>query len=215
MNEVHEPRWLRVAAFGSVLTIAGFGAAGLVLADFGWYTPALVLVLRLAASVGLLWLGSPLMRAGREPTASSRAGARFAAAISVLYGFWNGVNASQHVQINRDGDGGIYLNAGKWIATHGTLEVHPYVGAFTRGGRVIATSTGMSRQGDHLEFGVSHLLSAILAEARNLGGDHLMFLAVPILSGLSLLVFYLLAHKLLHHPFTALAAVVSLGRSMR
>ena len=44
-----------------------------------------------------------------------------AVVLSAVSAMWNGANASEHVQINRDG--GLYLNAGKWIATHGTLNV--------------------------------------------------------------------------------------------
>ena len=69
----------------------------------------------------------------------------------------------------------------------------------------------MKPRGMHLEFAVSHLLPAILAEAHGIDGNRLMFLTVPILGGLSLFVFYLLAARLFRHPFAALAATLTLA----
>ncbi len=217
MVDVTEPRWLRVVAVGAALALAGFGAVGLVLADIGIYRLWLVLVLGLPVVVTLFGLAAPVLRVGgevadRETTTAERVCARLAAAVGLVSAIWNGTNASQHVQINRDG--GLYLNAGKWIASHGTLHLDPFAGPFANNPALIATSTGMKQRGSHLEFDLSHMLSAILAEARNLGGDHLMFLAVPIISGFALLAFYLLATRLLRQPIAALGATVTLALLM-
>ena len=68
----------------------------------------------------------------------------------------------------------------------------------------------MKPHGAHLEFDVSHMLSATLAEAQHLDGDRWMFLTVPVLGGISLLLFYLVAARLFRHPFAALAATATL-----
>ena len=69
----------------------------------------------------------------------------------------------------------------------------------------------MKQRGSHLEFDLSHMLSAVLAEAQNLGGNRLMFSTVPILSGFALLAFYLLAARLLQQPVAALGATATLA----
>jgi hypothetical protein len=233
-----EPQWVRVLALAGPLALAGFGAVGLLLADLGIYKPALVLVLGLAAFVALYQCARPLLapedaplplikdtliedtlieepaegEPERRPGRSGRVCAVLAAILSAITAFWNITNASQHAQINRDG--GLYLNAGKWIAAHGTLNLEPFAGPFAHNSSVIATSTGMKLRGGHLEFDLSHMLSAILAEAHNLGGNRLMFAAVPILSGFALLAFYRLAARLLQHPVAALGATATLALIM-
>jgi hypothetical protein len=79
---------------------------------------------------------------------------------------------------------------------------------------VVATSTGMKQRGSNLEFDLSHMLSALLAFAQNLGGNRFMFLTVPFLGGFALLAFYLLANRLLQHPVWALAATATLALLM-
>lgn len=212
MGQLNEPLWLRVTVLGSVLCFAAFGAVGLLLADLGQFKPQFWLVFGLVAFVGLALLLRPLARAEGMATEASKAGAMGAIVISLASMYWNGVNAAKHVQIERDGTQ--YLNAGKWIAAHGTLDVRPYVAPFTRTAPFLAASTGMNPRGSHLEFSVSHVLPAILAEANDVGGNRLMFLSVPILGGISLLVFYLLAARLLRHPFAALAATATLAFTM-
>jgi hypothetical protein len=212
VGQLNEPLWVRVIVLGSVLAFAAFGAVGLVLADLGRFEPVLWIGIGAALFIGLGLLARPLARAEGIPTEASKVGAIGAVAISLASVIWNGLNAAKHVQINRDGVQ--YVNAGKWIATHGTLDVPAFVAPFTKTVPFVASSTGMKPRGSHLEFGVSHMLSAILAEAHDVGGDRLMFLIVPILGGLSLLVFYLLAARLLRHPFAALAATATLAFAM-
>ena len=209
MGQLNEPLWLRVVVLGCVLTMAAFGAVGLLLADLGLFEPLLWFAFGLLAFVGLVRLARPLVHAEGEPTQASIVGAAGAVVIALFSMLWNGVNAAKHVQINRDG--ALYLNAGKWIAKHGTLNVPAFVAPFAKGAPFVATSTGMKQHGQHLEFDLSHMLSALLAEAQNLGGNRLMFLTVPLLGGISLLVFYLLAARLLRHPFAALAATATLA----
>jgi hypothetical protein len=156
VGQLNEPLWLRVTALGSVLAFAAFGAVGLLLADLGQFTAALWFALGLVAFIGLGLVARPLARAEGKATEASNVGAIGAMVISLSSMYWNGVNAAKHVQINRDG--ALYLNAGKWIAAHGTLDVRPYVAPFTKSGPFLASSTGMKPRGAHLEFPVSHML---------------------------------------------------------
>ncbi|MDQ1508375.1 MAG: hypothetical protein QOG50_219 [Actinomycetota bacterium] len=212
MGRLNEPLWVRVFVLGGVLAFAAFGAVGLVLADLGQFKSVLWFGLGAVMFLVLGFLARPLARAEAEAGEASNFGAIGAAVISVGSMVWNGLSAAKHVQINRDG--AVYLDAGKWIATHGTLEVRPFVAPFTNASPFIAWSTGMTPRGSHLEFGLSHMLPAVLAEAQNVGGNRLMFLTVPILGGLSVMVFYLLAARLLRHPFAALAATATFAFTM-
>ena len=161
-----EPRWLRTVVVGAALAVVSFGGIGLVLADLGIWRWWLVVLLAVPVFFVLLALITPVLRVGgavpdRELTLTERVSARIAVAIAAVSVLWNGVNASQHAQINRDG--GLYLNAGKWIASHGTLNLKPLAGPFAGSPFVVATSTGMKQRGSHLEFDLSHMLSALLA----------------------------------------------------
>jgi len=212
VGRLNEPLWVRVIVLGSVLAFAAFGAVGLVLADLGLFESVLWLGLGAVMFVVLGFLARPLARAEGEAGESSKVGAIGAVVISVVTTIWNGLNAAKHVQINRDG--AVYADAGKWIADHRTLEVRPFVAPFTKVAPYIAWSTGTKPRGSHLEFDLSHMLPAVLAEAHTVGGNRLMFLTVPILGGLAVMVFYLLAARLLRHPVAALAATGTLAFTM-
>jgi hypothetical protein len=214
VRDVSEPRWVRVIAVAGALALASFGAVGLLLADIGIYRPLLVLPIGLVAFVFLFRTARPLLDgdgapAVGDPPTSSRTCGILAVALSAITAWWNATNSAQHVQINRDG--GVYLNAGKWIATHGSFNLRPFPGPFADNPLLGGISTGMKLQGDHLEFALSHMLAAILAEAQNLGGNTLMFAAVPIIGGFALLSFYLLANRLLGRPIAALGATATLA----
>ncbi len=217
MRNASEPRWVRVIALGSTLVLAAFGAVGLLLADLGVYSLALVLVLGLPVFFVLFNWTRPVLQTDEtaqdsEPSDAEHYSAIAAVVLSVVTAIWNLTNASQHAQINRDG--GLYLNAGKWIASHGTLNVQPFSGPFANPVGLVATSTGMEQHGTHLEFQISHMLPAFLAEAQNIGGNRLMFDTVPLLSGVALLAFYLLAARLLREPVAAFGATATLALLM-
>ena len=205
MSDVTEPRWLRVIALLPALAIASFGAVGLLSADLGWYRLGVVLPLGTVLFATLCACARPLWR---PSDTAAPAGSRFcglsAVAFSAAYAVWNCFHASEHVQINRDG--GLYLNTGKWIATRGTLSVHPVADAFSAGNDLTYTSNGIALVGRHLEFSLSHMLPALLAEAQGIGGDRLMFMATPIMSGMALIAFYVLALRLIRNPLAALGA---------
>ncbi len=207
MGQLNEPLWVRVVVLTCGLALSAFGAVGLVLADIGQFEPVIWIGAGSVAFVGLGLLARPLARAPGPATEASKVGAGGAAVIAFAAMIWNGLNAAKHAQINRDGV--TSLNAGKWIAEQGTLTVRPFVAPFTRTAPFFASSTGMKPRGSHLEFVGPHMLSAILAEAQNIGGDRWMFLTVPVIGGFSLLVFYLLAARMLRHPFAALAATAT------
>lgn len=212
MGQLNEPLWLRVVVLAGGLALAAFGAVGLVLADIGQFKPVLWIAAGSVVFIGLGLLARPLARAPGKATEASKVGAGGAIVIALGAMIWNGLNAAKHAQINRDGV--TSLDAGKWIAEHGTLTVRPFVAPFARTGPFIASSTGMKPRGSHLEFDGPHMLSAILAEAQNIGGDRWMFLTVPVIGGISLLIFYLLAARMLRHPFAALAATATLALTM-
>ena len=213
MSDVKEPRWLRAIALFPALAIASFGAVGLLCADLSLFSPGAVLVVGTALFAGLCACARPIWRRDDEKAsaASTRCGIA-AVVLSVVYAIWNALHASQHVQINRDG--GLYLNTGKWIATHGTLIVHPFVGAFASSHAVVQTSNGMTLAGRQLEFSLSHMLPALLAVSQVVGGDRLMFLTNPILSGVALLAFYVLAGRVTRNPSAALGATACLALVM-
>src|SRR5262245_59352921 len=211
---VAEPRWMRVVVVGAAVMLTSFGGVGLLLADLGLYRWWLVLPLAVPALLVLFALVNPVLRLGgevadRDTNTLERTCARIALAIAGLSVLWNGLNASQHAQINRDG--GLYLNAGKWISSHGTLNVEPFAGPFAQSNAIVVTSNHMKLEGSHLEFNLPHLLSAVLAEAHSFGGTRLMFLTVPLVSGFALLAFYLLASRVIRHPVAALAAMATLA----
>lgn len=188
--------------------VAAFGSVGLTLALVGWYRLPLVLVVGSLVFVGLGALARPLLPRRGELTRSARIGAVLAVLAVLAITIWNVSNASEQVLIVRDG--GTYLNAGKWIASHGTLEVKPFVGPFTP--RLLAASSaGMSRQGNHLDFTLEHMVPALLAVAQGVGGDRLMFAMVPLLGGAALLAFYLLARRVVKYPLAALGATLCFG----
>jgi hypothetical protein len=211
LDEYDDPRWIRVLAFAIAAAVAAFGSVGLLLAVLGWYRLWLVLVAGAVVFVGLCALARPLLPPAGEVSRAARIGAVLAVLAIVGITIWNVSNASQQVLVIRDG--GTYLNAGKWISAHGTLEVKPFVGPFTPK-LLAASSAGMSRQGNHLDFTLEHMFPAVLAVAQGVGGDRLMFATVPLLGGVALLAFYLLARRVLRYPLAAFGAVLCLGLLM-
>ncbi len=203
-----ETRWLRGLAFGTASAVVAFGAVGLTAAIAGVYRTWVVFPIGALAWIGLIALARPVLAA---PADKARTSHVVAAAGTVFIGamtLWNIRHASQHILINRDG--GAYINAGRWIATHGNLRVVAAVGPFAHQSSLTFSSYGMySTRSGTLSFQFAHLLPALLAEAHNIGGDRLMFAATPMLSGVALLAFFVTAWRLLRNPFVALAALVS------
>ncbi|HVJ96913.1 MAG TPA: hypothetical protein VNC41_08780, partial [Acidimicrobiia bacterium] len=203
------PPWIRAVALIGAAAVLGFGTTGLVLAINGMHRPALAFPLGIVATAGVVLLG---WRAVSLGGGSSR-GAHIAAAIGLVcivgITVWNTANASEHVLIDRDG--GAYVNTGRWIAREGSLEVEPNVGAFEGEPTVVFDSWAVHPAGDLLQFQFAHLLPVLLADAHYIGGDTGLTRAPPVLTGVSLLAFFVLAWCLLRKPWFALAATLTLA----
>jgi hypothetical protein len=205
-----ETRWVRMVAFAPAAAVASFGAVGLVLADAGVYKPLLALPLGFVVWVVMLRMLQPVMRA---PARSDRAGHLAAAAAVVLsasVGVWNALHASQHVLTDRDP--AIYNNAARWIASHGNLEFSARLGPFAAPPFDVSAPGLSPLKGQKvLSFQFAHFLPALLAEARSLGGDRLMFMLPPILGAVALLAFFVVASRVLHNPAVALGATACIA----
>jgi hypothetical protein len=203
-----EPRWLRALALGSATAVAAFGAVGLVLAVAGIYRALLVFPLGAIAWFGLLLLARPILAAPGATDLRAHVVSALAVVFAGGIAFWHAKNASQHVLINRDG--GSYVNAGRWIASHGNLRVIPDIGAFAHQPGLTFFSNAMYANHDgSLSFQFAHLLPTVLAEAHRVGGDRLMFATPALLCGIALLAFFVAAWRLLRNRYVALAALVS------
>lgn len=204
----NETWWLRGLAFGTASAVVGFGAVGLIAAVAGVYHAWIVFPVGALVWAALCVLARPVLIAPADNSRDAHAAAALGTAFIAAMSFWNIRHASQHVLINRDG--GAYINAGRWIATHGSLRVVAAVGPFAHQPSLTFSSYAMySTAGGTLSFQFAHLLPALLAEAHSVGGDRLMFAATPLLSGVALLAFFVAAWRLLRYPFVALAALVS------
>ncbi|HEY5011674.1 MAG TPA: hypothetical protein VIK61_03090, partial [Acidimicrobiia bacterium] len=84
------------------------------------------------------------------------------------------------------------------------------VGAFTTVTGLKYSSPAVYGHGRSMHFQFSHLLGALLAEARWVGGDRLMFAFTPIIGAVSIVVFYALACRFVR-PTLALVATVALA----
>ncbi len=209
MDDFEDPQWLRALVFGLAALVASLGASGLFLAAIGRYTLALALILGVVGFAALCVAAYPLLAKQGAVTAAANACAVLAVVAILGITVWNVSNASEHVLIIRDG--GTYLNAGKWLAGHDTLEVDAFVGPFAKNPAVSVGAPGVAHSSDHLNFSLEHLVPVLLAEAQGVGGDGFMFALVPILGGVALLAFYALARRVLRHPIAALGAMLCLA----
>ena len=209
MEEFEDPQWLRALVLGLAALVAAFGAAGLFLAAVGHYSLTFALILGAILFIGLGFAARPLLP--KQGTVTRAANLCAVAAVVAILGItvWNVSNSSQHVLIIRDG--GTYLNAGKWLSAHNTLEVKPFVGPFAEGSGVGVSSPGAGINGDRLDFLLEHMFPVLLAEAQGIGGDGFMYALTPILGGVSLLAFYALARRILRYPIAALGAMLCLA----
>ena len=181
---------------------------GLTLAIVGVYRPWLAFALGAIGWVGLLALARPILVAPGATARSAHVAAGGAVVFVGAIALWHAAHASQHVLINRDG--GAYANAGRWIAREGNLHVVSAVGPFAHHAGLLFGSNAMYQSHDgSLSFQFAHLLPAVLAEGRSLGGDRLMFATPGLLAGVALLAFFVAAWRLLRNPYVALAALVT------
>lgn len=209
---MQETRWVRLLAFASGSAVLAFGASGLVLADAGSYSAPLAFVLGLTAWVVLLGLARPVLRDPGRADAEARNSAIGAVILSAGVGVWNALNSGQHFLMDRDP--AIYNNAGRWIAGHGTLIVDRNVGPLASEPFLIGAPGLHEAPLGPLQFQGLHFLPALLAEARAIGGDALMFRTPALLGAIGLLAFFVLASRVLQRPYAALAATVVLAFTM-
>jgi hypothetical protein len=208
-----ETRWLRAFVIGSATAVLSFGAFGLVLADHGEYSAPRAFGLGVVGWVALLWLLRPVLAA---PGRSDREGRLANLAAFILAGsvaIWNALHVSQHVLTDRDP--AIYNNTGRWIAGHGSLQVFARLGPFAVPPFDVSAAGLYPIAGQkQLVFQFPHLLPALLAESRAVGGDRLMFRTVPLLGGVALLAFFLVASRVLRRPWFAFGAMACLAFAM-
>ena len=120
----------------------------------------------------------------------------------------NLAHAAQHLLIDRDP--GAYVNTGRWLSTHSGLVFRADVGPFATMSGLQYSSPAVYGHGRAMHFQFSHFEGVLLAEARWLGGDHLMFALTPILGAIALVMFYALACRFVR-PVLALLATTALA----
>jgi hypothetical protein len=209
---LHETRWVRLLAFASGSAVLAFGAAGLVLGDAGVYSAPLAFVFGLSAWAVLLLLARPVLTDPGTDDPAARNSAIGAVALAVGTGIWNALNAGQHFLMDRDP--AIYNNAGRWLAGHGTLIVDRDVGPLAREPFFIGAPGLHEFPLGPLQFQGAHFLPSLLAEARAIGGDALMFRTPALIGSVALLAFFVLASRVLRHPYAALGATTALAFAM-
>ena len=209
---IDPPPWLLLTALIAAGAVLTFGAAGLVLAINGAYSAFPAFALGAVGLAGVVLLARPVWSKPREsgsrsgPQAGDRIARTAAAAgvVSILaITAWNSTNAAQHVLANRDP--GLYVQAGRWIARSGSLAIPARVGVFKTNPTFYATLT---------QFPFAHLLPALLAEGHAIGGDRAMLQLPPLLGGVALLAFFVLAWRVLRRPWFAVAALLALALSL-
>jgi hypothetical protein len=205
------PRWLLITAFGVAAAVLCAGTAGLVFAMLGQYNAPLAFATGAVGFIGAIALVVPALPHADATTRASRVVAVLGVGVILAVGAWNSSNVSQHVLINRDG--GIYANAGRWIARTGAIDVNPAAGplAGERGLGYADIGLLQSNKPIRLQFQGSHLLPALLAEAHAVGGDNGLFGFAPWLGAIALLEFFVLAWRLFRQPWFALAAMLVLA----
>jgi hypothetical protein len=205
------PSWFVIVLVVALAALVGFGTVGLALGVAGAFVPVPTLALGLAVTIALVVAVAPW----RFPAArdlATQVPAVLAVALTAGATAFAIRHHAQHVLLDRDPGG--YMVTGRWMATHHNLEFHARVGAFVQTtGLKYSSPAVYDRGGGVLYFQFSHLLPALLGQARWIGGDRLMFFTPPILGGLGLLSFYALATRFLR-PWIALAALAALATDL-
>jgi hypothetical protein len=208
------PLWFERGLIVATSGVLAFGGFGLLLAVVGLY--AIVPVLAVGTLLTVLASVLAWPRSSEHHTRDHRLsrGVRYPAIgmclVALGFAIWNGIDAGHHVAIGRDP--GIYAVTGKWIATHGDLDVaiDPTLAAKMGGASVVLPGTYVEG-GKQLEFQFNHLLPVLLAQADNLGGDALMFRVPAVLGALALLAVYAAGCLFVRRPWLVLVAVGALA----
>ena len=204
------PLWFERGLVTATAAVVSFGSSGLLLALAGHYRMSLVAVLGAGGGALLSLFAWPRRNPDRPGDRRATLPAVGLCVLAVGVTAWNSVDAGHHVAIGRDP--GVYAVTGRWIATHGDLQVR--TGApWSIAGAVVGIETpGVYPVGtNRLEFQFNHLMPVLLAEADNLGGDRLMFRVPAVLGGLALGAIYAVGCRLVPRPWLVLAAVGALA----
>jgi hypothetical protein len=209
-DEVELPLWFQrglVLVTAAVLWVGGFG---LLLAVFGVYSLAPVLIvgaLGTAATTTLAW-----PRGARAHTKATWPAVAMLL-VALASAGWNARYAGHHVIIGRDP--GIYAVTGKWIATHGDLDVHTGTDWTAKSPNVNPVYEGSYARGPNVvQFQFDHLTPVLFAVADNIGGDRLLFRVPAILGALALCAIFAAGCRFVRKPWLVLAAVAALAVSL-
>ena len=169
------PVWMDLVVVVATCTVLSFGGIGLLLADTGHYSASLVFPASLAGTAAASVLARPTTQERARPRRRSWSLAALGAcAVALGQLAWNAADVTRHVVGDRDP--GTYLIIGKWLAAHRSLIVPATNLWWGKGIFFSMTSAGVYPMGDGtLQFQFAHMMSVLLAEADNLGGDRLMF----------------------------------------
>ena len=205
------PSWFVVGLVSALATLVGFGTIGLALADGGVFLPVPTLALAVVVTAALITIVAPwrlpsaAIERQRSPPDSPSRSAIAATAFAIQH-------HAEHVLVDRDP--GAYVTTARWMATHHNLAFHEALAGIRNTTGLLFDSPAVYDQGGgNLYFQFSHLLPTLLAEARWIGGDGLMFSTPPIIGGLGLLCFYALATRFVR-PWIALGAMAALAADL-
>jgi hypothetical protein len=208
------PVRLELLVIVATAAVLSFGGLGLLLADLGRYSPQLVLPLGLAGTAVFTVLARPRLVERTRPAGRASSTATLALCAVALGQFvWNAFDVTRHVAADRDP--GVYLLTGKWLAQHRSLVV-PVARIWSGSkGLFSVVSGGMYRMPNGtLQFQFAHLLSVLLAEADNLGGDGLMFRLPAVLGAIGLCTIYVVGCRIVRRPWLVVAAITCLALSL-
>jgi hypothetical protein len=206
--------WLDLVVLIAACAVLSFGGIGLLLADMGHYSTGLVFPIGTACAAAATVLARPRSaERARQRRRSWSVPALGACVVALGQLAWNAANMSRHVVGDRDP--GVYVLIGKWLAEHGSLVV-PATGLWSGTGIRFSTSSAgvYTMPNGTLQFQFAHMMSVLLAEADNLGGDGLMFLVPAVLGAIALCAIYAVGCRLVRQPWVVLAAVAGFALSL-
>ncbi len=194
--------------------VLSFGGFGLLLAVLGHYSAVPAFLLGVTGTAVCTVLARPTQRGlARGTSATLTIPAAGMGVVAGSFAIWNSIHIGHNVAVGSDP--GVYVTAGRWLASHPSLLVPANAPWAPKGVPVSIASNGMYG-GPHgtLEFQFAHLLPVLLAEAHQLGGDSLMFRVPAVLGALALCAIYAGGCRLVRRPWLVLVAVTALAISM-
>lgn len=210
---------LAYAIVGLPLAIAGWFHAFLVWPGVLGVFIALTLVWRLrdsGDSTELVDLTEQYEPTKTEQSTGSSWPTLLAVAFAIVVTVVNIGYSSEHLLGDRDP--GVYLTTARWLAHEGTLVIDARTGAFVGQDDLTYAEQAFDEDPDdapgRLYPQFLHLLPVVLAGAMWLGGIGLALKLPAVLGGLSILIIYCFARRLITQPWLALAAAVAIGLSL-